>query len=57
MNNSTWIIGELSEWLEKSIREIHNLRFDAFGSEGVRLQEKESTLRMAKNKLEQLKND
>lgn len=57
MNNATWIVDEFTEWIEKSVREVHNLRLNAPGHEGVRLQEKESTLRMVKTKLEQLKYD
>ena len=55
MNNAIWIIDEFSEWLDKSILAISELKNKSIKTEYGRLSEKESTLRMVKKKLEQLK--
>jgi|GEM_PF-2538770 len=56
-NNSAWIVDEFTEWIDRAIRDIHELRFSAPDYEAIRLQNKESTLKIVKTKFEQLKCD
>lgn len=54
-NNAQWLRDEFQEWIDSALLEVTKLKNTATKTEYDRLSEKESTLRMVKNKFEDLR--
>jgi len=56
-NNSSWIVDEFTEWIDKATKSVNGLcdNADVYSSEYTRLLEKSRTLEMVRRKFEELK--